>query len=823
MAAIKITKFLGVAPKNAPELLPDTAAQIARNCKLYSGNLVPYPEPVAVSEAGTLPVGESIRTIYGLRNPTTAALEWLTWTTNVDIAVSTPNEDGDQRFYYTGDGVPKVANYALASQGLYYDLGLPIPPKEAQLITTAFPVETLTVATFERDISNTTRLTTTAPHNLRTGNTVTVSGFTQLGGTYLQVGVRIVVNLTTTEGGVTQQNEHGLEVGSSVVLVFTGGKAISGAYTVEEILDEYQFVVLASTSQGTSGGVQLSLKAFNGTNVEVSVIDDTTFEYFNPGPKVSTLTPVNAPTITLSGLTQARTYTYTWITPWLEESIAAKPSEELFIKEGQSVRVTFIPAHPPAGNNYARGVRLYRTLPSLSGTDFFLLKTLWFPMQLASVSRNQDVSRVTTRQWYPHNLSIDDVFLINNCSDQPSFNIVGGVVTDVIDEYTFEYYQEGAVIPETAVNNGTIYHDISEDPGTTGARYWGLGSYDFLDDFDSRLLLTTLGTDEYDAPPKNLQGLIQVGNNILAGFVGNELFFSEPGHPHAWPRSYSVLVEHNIVGIAAITGSILVTTESYPYIVSVTDPAAGASVSRIDVQYPCLNRRSIATMPYGIVYVTHGGLAIFSPFSGAQIITQENHYSETWNQSMDVTTLVGSFYNEVYLAAHSTGGLVYERGDKDSPLPGMMVDLDVTFSAIWYDALTNRLYFAKAEDNTIYEWNVPNQPSQYIEWKSKVIKTQDMINIGAGRVLGEFGGEIRYWGAIPEKWNEATFTWNTGGGVQFSMWVNRQLVANFPVTDTGTFRLPTGYRADTFEVAVAGTMAVRSIHLAETPLGLKAV
>jgi hypothetical protein len=32
VTAIKITKFLGVAPKNASELLPDTAAQVARNC-----------------------------------------------------------------------------------------------------------------------------------------------------------------------------------------------------------------------------------------------------------------------------------------------------------------------------------------------------------------------------------------------------------------------------------------------------------------------------------------------------------------------------------------------------------------------------------------------------------------------------------------------------------------------------------------------------------------------------------------------------------------------------------------------------------------------
>jgi hypothetical protein len=36
-----------------------------------------------------------------------------------------------------------------------------------------------------------------------------------------------------------------------------------------------------------------------------------------------------------------------------------------------------------------------------------------------------------------------------------------------------------------------------------------------------------------------------------------------------------------------------------------------------------------------------------------------------------------------------------------------------------------------------------------------------------------------------------------------------------------TFRLPTGYRSDTFEVAVEGDIRVRAIHLGETPLSLK--
>ena len=52
MAGVKLHKFLGKAPRIAPELLPDMAAQVATNVKLYSGDLIPYPEPVVVGNHG---------------------------------------------------------------------------------------------------------------------------------------------------------------------------------------------------------------------------------------------------------------------------------------------------------------------------------------------------------------------------------------------------------------------------------------------------------------------------------------------------------------------------------------------------------------------------------------------------------------------------------------------------------------------------------------------------------------------------------------------------------------------------------------------------
>lgn len=80
------------------------------------------------------------------------------------------------------------------------------------------------------------------------------------------------------------------------------------------------------------------------------------------------------------------------------------------------------------------------------------MATLWFPIPTARVSRTGNVSRV--RSTRHHNLAIDDRFKISGCTDT-SFNITDGVVTDVIDDYTFEYAQTAANVADKAETTGT--------------------------------------------------------------------------------------------------------------------------------------------------------------------------------------------------------------------------------------------------------------------------------------------------------------------------------------------------------------------------------
>lgn len=857
MPAIKISKFLGESPRTSSENLPESAAQVAFNTKLYSGDLLPYRRPVAAGSTARL---GPTKTLYGLKDPDTGEVKFLSWANDVDVVSGVTLDADDQRFFYTGDGEPKVSNYALATTGsgafpiTAYNLGLPLP--ETKITPTAATFTTLVVSTASRDSGAIATITTTTPHGLRTGNVVSVSGFTFRSGTYAQSGTTITVTLTG----------HGLTSGANVFLNFVTGDSISGVYSVS-VTGTNTFTVVAPDSKTTSGNANLSVSEFNFTNVRVTVVNDTTLAYFSPGPQMAPFTASDG-RIDLTGNTQLRTYLYTWVTPWGEESIGSEPSDDIFLREGQKVTLTNLPTAPPSNDTFIRGIRVYRTVPGTTTSRYFRLRTLWFPVGVVSVARTSGVATVRTVD--PHNLSVRSRFKISGCTDT-SFNITDGIVTEVIDRYTFSYTQAGSNVSTTADTTGTLFHDAAETRDLP-ARYWGDGSdFDFIDDFLVSNLTFILESTDFSPPPKRLQGLRLGVNNILVGFVDNEVYFSEPGKPHAWPDKYRYSIDADIVAVEPVAGFFLVLTKDYPYIIQGNSPDV-FSVSRIDTPYPCVSKRSVVNMGYGAVFATHGGLAAWSPGTSMRLVTEFIHDWDTWNEELDPTSIIGHFYNGKYFGSHTRFSFLFEN---DEQVGGYFVGIEYRFTAAWTDPETNRMYYVTDGLGNVFEWDNETQPLATLEWKSKTIKLPEYANMGVARVIADFiadEAEIERVNAFNENVvvintqlfidytdkafadingpydiidNNSNRVENFGGfnstafngdnilsrqiefsgalPVTFRLWSNKQLVFQASISDDGIFRLPMGYMSDTYEVGVSGGARVRAIHLGETPVGLKQV
>ena len=792
MAAIKISKFLGAAPKISPELLPDAAAQIASNAKVYSGDLIPYHQAGIVDNVGRNGV---IKAIYPMRNPDDPTdLRWLSWLTDVDVAVTTALTEEEQRIYYSGDGVPKATNYTLAIQGAgpypveAYDLGLPLPETIPTTVVDSFV--TSNTASYARDSGNIATIVTGTAHGLRTGQVVTVSGF------------------TTTTG-----------------------------------------------------------KPFNATNVRVTVTNSTSFTYFNTGDAISTTADTSGK-VNIAGNTITRNYVYTWLTAWGEESIPSDVSVTDYLKEGQVVTVGNLPTAKPAGNTYISGIRLYRTITSSSGTDYFRLRTIWFPVSISSATRLANT--VTLTMATPHNLLVGDKVKVSGVAfggtPDTTFNITDGIVTAVDGEYRFSYVKTGSNKANTACSAGTLYWDISE-PETNVSRYYE--SNTFIDDYDPEGLSAVLSSQDYDAPPATLQGLTAIQNNILCGFTENELCFSEPNKPWAWPAKYRLVFDSRIVGIAPVAGSVLVLTESYPFLVSGNTPS-NMAYARIDAPYPCTSKRGIINIGYGVVFPTYGGIGVYNPSAGIDLVTKLVHDWDTWGRDLDPTTIVAAFYAGKYFASHSAGSFIFEREDK---VGGFFVTAPIVFSAAHYDSRTNTFYYISDTSGSLSQWDKETQPLLPLEWKSKVIVTKDYLNLGAARIVADY--------SVPSDETEAILAYNetvaphnaeiwalvaqlgtvngpvdyvdpntsnrvsvlgtvnsmmlngdpdltiyqrsiTGAfPVTFKLWANKELVCDVTVEDSNIFRLPAGYRTDTFEVSVSGSARIRAIHIGETPFGLR--
>ena len=788
MASVKLIKFLGEAPKISSELLPDGAGQTAFNVKLYSGDLLPYRTPVVVDSTERT---VAVKTLHALRNSDNS-LAWLSFTNDVDIATATSSEDEEQRFYYTGDGVPKVSNYELATNGSepypvnngYYELGLPLPDTEPTGAATSFTVVSATH--YERDSGNTATFYGASAHNLRTGNIVTIRDF-------------------------------------------------------------------ASSDEA---------KSFNGTNVEITVISDNNFQYFSPGDQVAK-TANTSGRADLAGNTQIRTYIFTWFTPWGEESIPSLPSNESYVKEGQTLTVSNLPTTPPTGQNFIRGINLYRSVVSASVTDYFKLSTLWYPTATAKVKRASNVSTVTLA--HPHNLIKGDRFKISGITGQTTFNTTGEVAS-VVDEYAFTFAQTAIDVGETAETTGTLFHDVSE-LSTSTPRYWGDGgNYNFTDDFLVSGLSTIVPSEEYDPPPTNMKGLKAAHNNILVGFFDNQLCFSFPDKPHAWPEKYRLTFESDIVSIQPVAGYIIVLTKEYPYSVSGNDPATMVS-ARIDTLYPCVSKRSVVNMGYGVVWATWGGLAVFSPSTGIDLITKFVHDWDTWGDTLDPTTLIGHYYNGKYFGSHSQRSFIFERDDK---IGGYFVNIQYLFDAAWSDPETGTMFYTHGANGDILEWDNEDQILSPLEWKSKTIVTKDYLNLGAARVIADYqtpdaeAANIQAFNATVPALNNAVWAKSIQLGpmngptdyldagvrdvnigtlnafpingdaqttdlkdltgvlpVTFKLFADKTLIFQATVSSDEIFRLPTGYRSDTFEVGVSGSSRIRAIHFGETPYGLR--
>lgn len=336
----------------------------------------------------------------------------------------------------------------------------------------------------------------------------------------------------------------------------------------------------------------------------------------------------------------------------------------------------------------------------------------------------------------------------------------------------------------------------------------------------------------WSEPPPDMDGMIVMPNGIVAGFRSNEVWFSEPYRPHAWPVTYTVSVDYPIIGLGVIGQTLIVCTSVSPYAISGINPAVMA-MSRISVLAPCTSRGSIVSTPAGVVYAAPDGIALATP-GAVRILTKELITKDKYQDSLPVTTLRGVLFNDAYYCWGSAQGVVFQTdGFQNDTFQG--TDVTGGYTGAHIDFLNQRVAYNRLttdnpalntfadvwtgevfilKDNIVYWLDMTeSRPKASYKWRSKIFSMPNRRNIEALRVWFETYPDSPELNPVRNTALVQTLQDDQWGLVR--VYADDRLIMCRELRVDGEFmRLPSGFKAATYQIEIEARVKVISIETA---------
>lgn len=407
-----------------------------------------------------------------------------------------------------------------------------------------------------------------------------------------------------------------------------------------------------------------------------------------------------------------------------------------------------------------------------------------------------------------------------------------------------------------------VYRSVT---GTTGTDYQyvdelAISTTSYSDSKGPSSLGEQLATAGFDMPPGDLQGIIELPGGFSAGFRENEICFSEPYSPYAWPERYRLVSAYPVVGLGVYGSTLVVCTTATPYRAVGFHPEAMA-MDTVGEAHPCLSKRSVVSLAVGVAWSSDRGL-VMDTAGGPRMITGLHHDRDTWQASVDPDNIIAFEMDNRYHGFWADGDLGHAIVLDYTEELGQLTENTTLVRGVWSDPETGIGYIIN--DGGIYQWDADTARVLTYEWRSKEFVMPRPTNMGAAHVLADFdvaqenidavaaanvsieaanaaiiaaipvGAEEEgtlYGGLGELALGELTFGDDiledmlvaASQELQFTLFADGVLRFSKNLSEDRAFRLPDGYRARTYEVRVTGTVDVQQIAVAETMRELKAV
>lgn len=399
----------------------------------------------------------------------------------------------------------------------------------------------------------------------------------------------------------------------------------------------------------------------------------------------------------------------------------------------------------------------------------------------------------------------------------------------VDDTWTVTVAAVGSDATDRNLTLTRIYRTITSDQGI--ATYFfvtelPIATLVYADTQSSAVVVLNeqLTSHEYDPPPTNLVGFVNMPNGMIIGWEENRLWFCEPYRPHAWPSSYQISTEFNIVGVGVYGQTAVIATTGVPYMCSGVHPSSMSLVRLSGLPEPCVSAGSVVSAQEGVYYASQSGLVLIGP--NTQSVATYKIISKTrWQELLVLANVSAAMLQKAYIAyaGASLGAFeatAFETTAFDvvyvsATLGGVMIDVEdprVAVSTLLQSTPTYNIFKDSWSDEVliirnrgVYQLDLSSDQAHgtYI-WRSKVYQMKRPTNFGAGKVYYEAPDGV----ASPS--------------TVLRVYAEGYLIHTVTLPASGTmFRLPVGTQYDNYQFEFEGNQLITQAHFASTAKELK--
>lgn len=325
-----------------------------------------------------------------------------------------------------------------------------------------------------------------------------------------------------------------------------------------------------------------------------------------------------------------------------------------------------------------------------------------------------------------------------------------------------------------------------------------------------------LETATWAPPPEGLDGLTALPGGMLVGFTKNTIHFCEPNRPHAWPPAYDLSVQHDIVALAAWNGSLVVLTKGAPSQGSGNTPGSFV-LQTAQIWEPCVSRGSVVSDPRGVIYAGPNGLMVLNG-TGIQSLTDKLIDRVKWRDDYRATSLRAARHRDQYIAVNDRGsGLIVDFSDERGGL--VRLNCFAYVESIWNDTNTGDAYFTVGKK--IFRWDELAGTKLVYRWRSKKFVSPNAVNLGACTVslTDDVYAARNIPGTRPETDDgDPRLTIPIGKAAVFRLFRDEGVLCfeRGLSEPRETFRLPSGFRTNTYQIEVVSRTPITRIEVAST-------